>query len=329
MSVNSCSISEYKTIPSGCRLVSVSFLGEDVPVNSSNAALRAVCEILIRKGKLRYEDARRFPASWLGVNSLVMTFPAMLPQGIYFSQDGTESTPLIRIGILLKRLMISADSCRIFFDENDIATDEPDAAQIRPEDFLEEWDAAEDEPDNAVQKRLHEFTDEELKSLVPYKVGIGNRRYVVRSWYDVANSFIAYLFLFWRQNGPLNLLAIQNSSSWHHKPLVKKGDVRLGVLPVDESDSVQNVHSLLTDLILETGFDRYSFYIKAVSGELKPVPNKPVECAPVEHDDGAVGLTEPSTQLELPLDAPGPDHGQPKVHFGIWRHLRPVFSIAR
>lgn len=321
MTEKTCLSSQYKNISERDSLLAVTLFNERIAIKNRLDALYAVCQKLIKIGRLTPKDVRRFGWAWLTLNPQSILLPVELPQGIYMAADGSGLTPLLRIDVLLRRLMIPPSACAFTYrncdDKNDVATGKADAAV-----HLNEWDESQEEPDGNVQKRLHEFSQRDLQSLTPYKMGIGRDRYAVASWADAFDALVAYIYLFYGKSGPARLLNLQHSNFWVHGQIIKNDVAELRMVPIDKALGANTIFAALKDLIAGIGFDQYSIYLK---------------CAP---SMGTPDVVEPSDDLEesgntkmvpdeQPVLSPLPPSPAPstsledKVDCGAWRHLRP------
>lgn len=321
MTERTCLSSEYQNISGHDRLLAVTLFNERIAIKSRLDALRAVCQKLITIGRLTPKDVRRFGWAWLTLNPQSMLLPLELAHGIYIAADGSGITPLLRVDVLLRRLMIPPSTCVYTYinggGTKDVVTGKVDAAA-----YLKEWDESQEEPDGNVQKRLHEFSQNDLLNFTPYKMGVGRDRYAVDSWAEVFDALVAYIYLFYGKSGPARLLNLQHSNFWVHGQIIKNDVAELRMVPIDKALGANKIFAALKDLIAGIGFDQYSIYLK---------------CAP---SMGTPDVVEPSDDLEesgntkmvpdeQPVLSPLPPSPAPstsledKVDFGAWRHLRP------
>ena len=237
---------------------------------------------------------------------------------------------LLRISVLLKRLRIPQDDCVVECSET--ADDAPAVESVSKEYELKEWDESADEPLGSIGKRLHEFTNEDYLELVPYKVGIGRRRYAVESWADCANTLIAYLCQFFGTSGYSRLYNVQSSGRWHHCRIIAPGDNRPHVIPLGSDIDAAETVRLMSDLIRGVGFDRYSFavtcaprgsnldaYVHEYSSSDDEVPY-----TPHESPENVRLPAEPGTSMNS-----APERAAHSIKVVQRRHLRPDFTIER
>ena len=318
MAVQFCSISGLSKIPQNFRLVAINFAGERHEFVNPFEALKYFCESQIRKGRLTWEVARRLNFSWLASFGNRMTQPVRLEGGIFLEREGTGNTQLVRLHLLCKKFNLPSNLYTVEYE----TLNHPEKPQGRNAAilFLEKWNDKTREPDRLIQQRIHELSENVLADYLPYKIGIGDKRFVADSWASVANALIAYIYIFY-PNGPERLSQIQNAPAWTHQMLVEESAGQqepFNVLPVPEEVDPVEIKKLLMDLMWASEWDRYSFFVKCTpnSAPPKPRPN-PVPTIPPQPTPD----TKPTTG---PLISPPVSEVEPVV---MSRHFRPRFTM--
>lgn len=335
MTVKTCSIGNYMSIPANSRIVEV-HLGQDgTQAVSTIDVLRFVCEYYVRSGLLSQKKVRSFGFSWLGCYSDFVPYPRKLGPGIYLAEDGQGHTNLLRTTLVLKRLMVPLEYCNISYE----IVDGPDPelrGDLKALSYLSVWEEGDEEPVEAVQKRVHEFSVEEMMSLVPFKVGIGVKRYSVSSWSEFANTLIAYIYVYFNRSGRKRLLDVQCSGQWKYCDVVKIDEGQIEFNPVADGLNGVDVCQLVSDLLSGIGFDRYSVFLKCSQVQaMVPSQSAQVTNTVDLFSDGNCGEEKSCDQNVIQISGKWPvvyrQEELPKVPEApvvkLGRHLRPRFTV--
>lgn len=326
MTVKTCSIGDYMSIPANSRIVEVHLGQDSTQVVSTMDVLRFVCEYYVRSGLLSQKKVRSFGFSWLGGYSDFVPYPRKLGSGIYLAENGQGHTNLLRTTLVLKRLMVPLEYCNISYEIVEGPSPEL-RGDLKALSYLSVWEEGDEEPVEAVQKRVHEFSVEEMMSLVPFKVGIGVKRYSVSSWSEFANTLIAYIYVYFNRSGRKRLLDVQCSGQWKYCDVVKIDDGQIEFNPVEDGLNGVDVCQLVSDLLSGIGFDRYSVFLKCSQVQASvPCPSTQIpDTVGLPSDDTCGEGTIYDPNLSLP---PGYDPVVTEVPIvKLGRHLRPRFTV--
>ena len=192
---------------------------------------------------------------------------------------------------------------------------------ISHRDFLKEC-LVSDGPIAEMWKTPYDFTDVEVESFVPIRIGLGKfRTYSLDGWKGFANWAIAYC-LTKMSRAYFHLKNLQEAPSWKYGQLIDTVHATHPMIPVAESCSDLDAFRLALAVLDEVGFDRYSLSLECKrrgktpqppAGAKKPEPPRPSP-PPVAR----------SSRGEVPRAASQPPEA---IQMKVSRHLRPVFLI--
>lgn len=334
MSFKKIPISQYKDIPKGSRINAVYLDDKKFVVSSSAMALRKVCESLIRTGELTLKRIRGFGFSWISFRPSMMASPTPLINGVYLSESGDQTTMYLRLSLILKRLLIPQDRCIIEFDDSCKHDSVAGSETQEPRGFvLKEWNDWEEEPSESVQKRINALQPSDFKTLVPYKLGIVNKKYKTESWAHLVNTFVVYVFSFLK-NGPSVLWDVQNSVHWKHSKMVMREGDRISPLSLPSEMQAAEACWMMGDLINILQFDRYSIYVNCcpVNVNIEPVEKEIGIKTPIQPitGGGIAGIHNPipvDPDVDLPIMQPNLFDEIKPINVTLGRHLRPAFWV--